>query len=536
MSRNVPQPVARLEEVAASHVRESGRTSELERIAATASTEPSPASPVGETFSNVRIDHIVYATVLAWAMGFAGVAAVRQYLFLDRRYDLGNFTQAVWATAHGHFLEVTEVGGTQVSRLGIHVDPIIVVLAPLWQLWPSPVLLIVVQALGFAAGALPLFWLGRKYLSSEKDAAMIAGAYLLCPSVTSNALVEFHAVALAVPLLLFSIWFLDEGRLAFAAAAGGAMLCQEQIGLIVACLGLWYVGRTRKFVPGIAIAFMGLLVSALDFDVVLKHFSGGSPYAGRFTAVGASSAGLLDNLFSHPLTILGAVQPTDLVGLILVVPVLGLCLRSPLLFAAFPQVAILVLSDRVADWNFATQNVLPIIPFVYAGTVLALSSSTRRSRGRGPRIPARHVLAASIVIAISFWLSLGRPDLPSWSRVTAERHAVSLVPADAKVSTTNHLGSHLAARRYLYVFPVLRNADWVVIDSGDNNLPDVGHLQHRSGIGVGVHDLYWQPRLMQRELKKLERSPQWKLVYRRSNVYVFARKAPYRIAPISRES
>ena len=46
--------------------------------------------------------------------------------------------QAVWSTAHGHPLQVTNLRGDQVSRLGAHVDPILVVFAPLWWLWPSP--------------------------------------------------------------------------------------------------------------------------------------------------------------------------------------------------------------------------------------------------------------------------------------------------------------------------------------------------------------------------------------------------------------
>ena len=41
-------------------------------------------------------------------------------------------TQAVWSTAHGDFLSVTDVHGEQISRLGSHFDPILAALAPLW--------------------------------------------------------------------------------------------------------------------------------------------------------------------------------------------------------------------------------------------------------------------------------------------------------------------------------------------------------------------------------------------------------------------
>src|SRR5205814_8279071 len=105
------------------------------------------------------------------------------------------------AAAHGHFLQVTEVGGSQVSRLGIHVDPIIVLLVPFWWAWSSPVLLIAVQAVALAAGAVPLFWLARKHLGSERQAGLIVTAYLLCPSLGWNAFHEFHAIALALPFI-----------------------------------------------------------------------------------------------------------------------------------------------------------------------------------------------------------------------------------------------------------------------------------------------------------------------------------------------
>ena len=76
--------------------------------------------------------------MLAWGVGFAVLAARRHADFLSHRYDLGNMTQAVWSTAHGRPLEITESAGEQMSRLGSHVDPLLVLFAPLWWIWPSP--------------------------------------------------------------------------------------------------------------------------------------------------------------------------------------------------------------------------------------------------------------------------------------------------------------------------------------------------------------------------------------------------------------
>jgi uncharacterized membrane protein len=463
-----------------------------------------------------------------WAITFSSAAAFGQSRFLERRYDLGNFVQAVWATAHGRFLQVTEVGGEQVSRLGIHVDPIVVLLVPLWWLWGSPTLLLVVQALALAAGALPLYWFARKRLGSDRQGALVAAAYLLSPAVGWNAFHEFHAIALAVPLLMLSIWFLDEDRLwAFGAAAGAAILCQEQIGALVGCLGLWYAWRRRYAASGLVIAAAGFLVTAVDFGIVLPHFSDRSPYHGRYGAVGGSPTGILHNTFLHPLRILDALQLGDVVSIVfLLLPVFGVCLASSLTLCAAPQVALLALAAGAGADPLA-QNVLPLIPFIYMGTVLAL---VRTTSGRRLRFEPRHVAFASgliaALIAAAGAVGVLHPfdkRVPSASYLAAERHAVALVPTSAAVSTTNHLGVHLSARSRVYVFPVLGKADWVVVESRDAWLPALPWLRSREGLDVGAHDLYWQPRLMRRTVRTLERSPDWDTVFESQGIAVFRR-------------
>lgn len=477
--------------------------------------------------SAVTAGRLVWATTIIASAGWSAVAIARESLFLDTRYNLGNFTQAVWATAHGHFLRVTEIGGAEVSRLGIHVDPIVAFFAPFWWLWPSPKLLLLFQAVALALGAIPLFWLGRKHLPRESDAALLAVAYLLSPTVAWNATTAFSAVAFAVPLLLFAVWYLDEGRLlAFAAAAGSAALCQEQVGLIVACLGLWYAWHSKRLRVGTAIAAAGFAISAIAFLVVLRHFSGGSPYAARF---GGSATGIGRDLFTHPLSLAHQVNTHDLWGLLIAVPVLGFCLESTILLAAIPQIALLVLSRRQVDWNWFGVNVLLLIPFVYAAAVYALGRRPRRSGEGTPMFAAGAIFATSLALAVVVFgpLGIARGRLfPPQPALSAQRHAVGLIPAHASVSATNHLALPLAARRYLYVFPVRKNADWVVVDSRDADLPDMSYLRRRVGIKVGVNDLDWQPRLMRRELRALGRSPEWQLVYRRDGIYVFRQNVP----------
>src|SRR5262249_37150513 len=129
-----------------------------------------------------RVRVLLVAATVAWIVGFAALSVLRQDAFANGRFDLGNMVQAVWSTAHGHLLQVTNLQGAQVSRLGAHVDPILVLFAPLWWIWSSANMLLVAQAIAVGLGAFPVFWLARKHLGSARAGLGFALVYLLYPA------------------------------------------------------------------------------------------------------------------------------------------------------------------------------------------------------------------------------------------------------------------------------------------------------------------------------------------------------------------
>ena len=162
----------------------------------------------------------VGCAMTAWSLVLFAVVRDHYVNFRLARYDLGNMVQAVWSTAHGRPLELTDATGEQMVRLGSHVDPILVALAPLWVVAPTPLVLVAVQIAAVASGALPVFWLARRHTGSERVAGVLALAYLAYPWIAWTAVDAFHPVTLAIPFLLLCIWFLDTDRLVpFAACA-----------------------------------------------------------------------------------------------------------------------------------------------------------------------------------------------------------------------------------------------------------------------------------------------------------------------------
>ena len=469
---------------------------------------------------------LVVTAAAAWAAGFALLAALRYEAFLNKRFDLGNFTQAVWNTAHGRPLETTEVAGEQISRLAVHVDPLLVLFAPLWWVWPSPVMLGVVQAAAVAVGALPVFWLARKHLGADRPAAYLALAYLLYPALQWNVLNEFDPQMIAVPLLLFAIWYLDQDRLLlFAVFAVTAAASREQIPLLVGGLGVWYAVRTRRFGVGATIAVSGVAWCALAFWLVIPHFGGGgSPFESRYGAVGGSPQGIAETLVTDPMRILGAAtNGHDLLFLAMMFgPLLGLFALAPTLFlVALPELALILLSARATDASIGGKLASPLIPFAIAATVFGAARLGRHAE----------TAAALVLVAMSMSLILGPlPALGRYggfsapdARELAAARAVELVPDGAAVSATNRLAAHVSDRRYVYSFPVVRRAEWILVDDSDPWLPNIRPGEKRQGLAVAVTDLSVQRDRLRREIAAVRADPGWRFVFDEAGVLVFRR-------------
>jgi uncharacterized membrane protein len=462
----------------------------------------------------------LWAAIAAYAGGFSALSILRNDAFVTGRFDLGNMVQAVWATAHGHPLEITNLAGAQMSRLGAHVDPLLVVFAPLWWIWPSANLLLVTQSVAIALGALPVFWLARKHLGSERAGLACALAYLLYPATTWLALNEFHPVAFATPALLFAIWFLDEERLVpFAACAVIAALSKEEIGLVVAALGSWYGLARGHRRAGIVIAIAAFAWSAFAVGVVIPHFNGGgSAFAGRYSEVGGTPSGIVHTALHDPLLL--ARVAFDHAGthylLELVLPLAALCLLSPIALVALPELVLNLLSATPSQSSIHFHYTAGEIPPLVAAAVLG-AARVRRSRAW----PAATILLAAALLG-NYWVG----GIPLWSHLpggqadqataaVVREHdrigqsALRLIPASVVVSATNSLGAHLSARRRVLSFPFVQDATWIAADETQGGYTD------RVAPLPTAAQLVW-----------LRQNPAWRLVFEQDGVLIFRRVLP----------
>ncbi len=330
---------------------------------------------------------VVWTAMLGWSVGLFAIVRSDYGDFRFARFDLGNMVQAVWSTAHGRPLEMTDATGEQIVRFASHVDPILVLLAPLWIVAPTPLTLASVQIVACALGALPVFWLARRHLSSEKAAALhgrrVSRVPMACldgprclppghardPRLPLRDLVPRHGAALGLRSLCGL--GLGDGR-----ADGAAPRCPWALVLVLprssSCRADDGRRRTR-----------------LDGD--LPAGSSSPPFgtgrvlsSGATQSVGGSPWGIAKSVFTDPAAIVSALGS----GADVVVSPLargsaaaGVFLLSPALAAArFRRSS----SNGLSDWPTTTDPrhhyIAGVVPFLLAASVLGLARLPRTRR------------------------------------------------------------------------------------------------------------------------------------------------------------
>ncbi|HXH97374.1 MAG TPA: DUF2079 domain-containing protein [Gaiellaceae bacterium] len=478
--------------------------------------EPSPhphaRAAVASLAAHVRL--AVYSGTALYGLLFVAGATAVYLSYQGSRLDLGNVTQAVWSTAHGRFLRVSTPAGHELVRLGSHVDPFLVLLVPLWWIWPSPLMLLVVQVVAVSAGALPVYWLGRKHLHSEAAAAGFALVYLLAPATQYTALTNSgpHAVSFATPLILFAIWFLDNDRLVpFAIVAAVAATTKEEIPIAIGCLGIWYALARGRRRAGATIFALGLAVTLVNFLVVIPHFSpsGANVFAGRYAAVGGTPGGMVRTLVTHPGAYVDAIASWHKLKYLgfLFLPFVGLWLLEPLLvLGAVPDLVVNLLSSKPEQTSIVYQYGAGIVPFLTAAAILG---AARYGRSPG-RLAAVALATAAVLVYFQTPLRRSIRDLPETRGTNAvhaaKAHALGLIPAGVPVSATNKLAGYLSTRRIVYVFPHVGRAEWMILEHDDPT------------YGTQAADTV--------ALAKIESSPHWLSVYSAEGVEVLRKRPP----------
>ncbi len=429
--------------------------------------------PVGKTlteFVKRHWDTIILTLLISVYTVVLATLSVRRHNAFASLFDLANMDQTLWYTLNGHFFQF-RLPDDFVSRFSVHADILLILLSPLYIIWNDVRALLVSSSFFLALGAIPVFLLSRTLLGRKIPALILALAYLLNPGVQWTNIYDFHAVSLAIPLLLAAFYCAHAKRWRwYAVWTILAILTKEDISLNIAMMGLMIALVYKERVVGVITFLLGIAWFFSMVTVVMPYFSPNNIHWALDKMTGSVENPLAQTIsrYTDPRVLISTfiTNPktieyyTLLLKQFAYVPILGL----PWLLLGAPALAINVIRDTTSITFHYDSGVIPalviatIYGFYYLKRILML-------------IPLQKSLRVGVmtVFMLLFITAVSRvnyhysplPTTPSCScyiyNVTDEdrefEKKLQSIPKDASITASLEIRPHVSHRELAFTLP-----------------------------------------------------------------------------------
>ena len=399
---------------------------------------------------------LVAAMVVVYVAWFTGRSLDVHHALGSSTYDVALYDQGVWLLSRFEAPFVTLMGR---NLFGDHTSFVLLLLVPLYWIWPSAGVLFLSQSLVIGLGAIPVFLASRRLLGSERLAVVPAAAYLAHPAVGWTNLENFHPDAFLGLFVGGAIWAALERRwVAYAAFVVLALSVKEDVSLVVVPLGIWVALRRDRRIG--ALTVVGSVAwMAFAMFVVMRGLIG-VPTRNTWRIPFGGPGGLVETTLRDPGALLAHLRSDGRPSYLLqmTAPVAWAFLRRPSVAAISALVLFTnVLSTFWYQYQVEYHYGLIAVPALCIGAAWGIGAL--RDEGHRRSLAVGAVGVAALVTSF-LWSPVpwGRtPQFvgdPGTAWATAAREIIDDVPPGAIVSAHYRITPHVAHRREIYQFPV----------------------------------------------------------------------------------
>nr|WP_240911688.1 DUF2079 domain-containing protein [Thermococcus sp. LS1] len=179
------------------------------------------------------------------------------------------------------------------SHFGVHNSPILILLLPIYALFPSYYTLIILQDLIVPISAIILFKFATEVLDDGKKALVVSVVFLMNPLLHGTIRYTFHPSVFGIPFMLLFAYYMARNELKKAFIAALFVLSvREDAGLFLIAYALFDVLRKHECnIKGwfderhvINFAMLGLGWMAVSVFLVIPYFNIAHkyPFFGRY--------------------------------------------------------------------------------------------------------------------------------------------------------------------------------------------------------------------------------------------------------------
>ena len=414
------------------------------------------------------------------ALSFGAYFVISLYRLLTltpASYDLAIFTAFVRQLSQLH-APVVDVLAPGFNLEGDHFQVAVGVIAPFFRLFPTPATLLFFQALFTAVSVFPVATVGS-LLTGRSTGRLIAFAYAFSWGLQQMIDFDFHEIALAVPLLAFSLSALVRRRPgATIAWAMPLVFVKEDQGFTVAAIGALMAAtavfpsllRARRVTAsparsrpedyryvalwgGVSLVGWGLFWSLIAITVIIPHFNPLHVYRYWGGAGGpvAGTVGGQPGSFGDLVARLGTGWPIKLTTVVmLLLPTAFAALGSSVALVAVPSLVLRFISADTSYWGTAWHYNATVMPILFIAAAAAVGrwqcEASARPASTAPDPPFSPSPLGPMTAMLAF-AALSRGQLGKLVRA-------------AQTGATRHGGAMMAAIAVALAFQFPLSALW----------------------------------------------------------------------------
>jgi len=446
--------------------------------------------------------NIAIICTLIFFITFSTLSILKHESFFSTGYDLGAYDQTMYGYENGKMLD-SLIG---FHLLGDHIEWILFIILPIYALFKTPIILIIIQAIFISTGAFIIYILAKKILKNEIAALILCLTYLAHPAIQYALLFDFHTTVLPLPFIILAVYALTQRKykllvisLVFTA------ICKEYFALIMIPFGIFIffidMKGSKRFtrfkkisiqklfskqrIIGISILLLGITWFLVNINILVPLFHGDSYVyiQGGNSYFGESITETIKIILLNPVysaKYLFTLNKFAFLILFSASVFFGLfALFAPeYLFLGITELAIILLYTKNSLSEIVYHHQIPLVGFVLAATVIGISRIPKliksKKDSKGIIIACSiGVLSTTILANIFFGPFAILYDVNNFNintpYVKAGNEILSMIPEDASVAAPNWAIPHLSRRNEIYqlrhfIEGLTPNTDYLVMD------------------------------------------------------------------------
>jgi len=469
---------------------------------------------------------------------FLSINLVNHHLFRTYAHDLGMQTKALYDFAHLRMNLFTLAWvPEEVVYFGDHFAFMVPLVSPLYYVFGSNTLLVVQVLFVLFAGC--GIYRYASYHSTSRTIPVLALLHFFgIWGIYSALSFDYHNNLLAAMLVPWFVLYYEQRKLKpILILFILIVISQENMALwmVFILMGLFLKDRF-SYVRQKPLLAVGLPVLALVYFVVITFVvmpainqGVGTLQMGRYSLLGGSPAEIIENVINKPRYFFSLLFESPLQGemlygiksefwfMLLVCGGFAMIWRPYYLVMILPLLAQKMFTDQYTRWGINDHYSIEFTPILTLA-VIDFLGSIKTARAKVAVLTLVVVLThyfnfASMDNRRSLWYDAQRTRFyqkkhyQSDLNVKSVREGLKIIPPEARISVHSRLASHLAFREKIYLFPNVKDAEYIVL------------LREGHGTYPCTQEEY------PIKIKHYETSGEFKTIYDKDDLLIFRRVA-----------